>query len=143
MKIEKIELFAIELPLIDPFVVCYARYDSMPSIIIKVTTDDGIVGYGEGVPDEHVTGESVESTYHVLKSSIAPKLIGKNPLDIERIHEIMDETVYGVPTAKVAIDIACYDLAGKKLLIWQKWQISNVKSGQWSNPLSPQQQVYI
>ena len=115
MKIEKIELFAIELPLIDPFVVSYARYDSMPSIIIKMTTDDGIVGYGEGVPDEHVTGETVESTFHVLKSGIAPKLIGKDPMDIELIHEIMDETVYGVPTAKAAIDISCYDLAGKKL----------------------------
>ncbi|MCB5934529.1 dipeptide epimerase [Caldibacillus thermoamylovorans] len=115
MKIKKIEVYAIKLPLIEPFVISYARYDTMPSIVIKITTDDGIVGYGEGVPDEHVTGETWESTYHVLKSKIAPELIGQNPMDIEYIHEIMDKTMYGIPTAKAAIDIACYDIAGKKL----------------------------
>jgi len=57
LKIKKIEVYAIKLPLIEPFVISYARYDTMPSIIMKITTDDGIVGYGEGVPDEHVTGK--------------------------------------------------------------------------------------
>lgn len=67
MKIKEIELFAINLPLIDPFIISYATYDSIQSIIVKMTTDDGIVGYGEAVPDEHITGETWESTFQVLK----------------------------------------------------------------------------
>lgn len=115
MKISEIEIYAIHLPLYEPFIVSYASYDYMPSIIVKITTDTGIVGYGEGVADEHVTGESWEGTFAVLKNTLAPKLIGENPINMERIHELMDAEIYAVPTAKAAIDIACYDVAGKAL----------------------------
>lgn len=115
MIITNIEVFSIDLPLVEPFVVSYTSYDSMPSVIVKITTDTGHVGYGEGVADEHVTGESAESTFQILKKTIAPRLIGENPMWLERIHEVMDGAIYGVPTAKAAIDIACYDLIGKAL----------------------------
>lgn len=115
MKIQKIEIFAINLPLIEPFVVSYDTYPSMPSIIVKMTTDCGLVGWGESVPDDHVTGETPEATYAVLKTTLAPLLIGKNPMEFERIHELMNSVIHGVPAAKAAIDIACFDLAGKKL----------------------------
>ena len=36
-------------------------------------------------------------------------------MNMERIHELMDAEIYGAPTAKAAIDIACYDVAGKEL----------------------------
>lgn len=46
MKITEIEIFAIQLPLIEPFVLVMQN-DSMPSTIVKITTDNGFVGYGE------------------------------------------------------------------------------------------------
>lgn len=115
MKITAIHLYAVQLPLKVPFVVSYHSYESMPSIIVKVETDEGITGYGEGVADEHVTGETWEGTYHILKNTLGPNLLGKNPLQIERIHDIMDGLIYGSPTAKAAIDIACFDILGKKV----------------------------
>ncbi|MFS0688410.1 dipeptide epimerase [Sporosarcina sp. 179-K 8C2 HS] len=115
MKILEIEIFAIHLPLREPFIISYATYDYMPSIIVKLTTDTGHIGYGEAVADEHVTGESWESTYSVLKNTLAPKLVGMNPAQMEKIHERMDAEIYGVPSAKAAIDIACYDAVGKAL----------------------------
>ena len=115
MKIAEIEIYAIHLPLIEPFVISYATYDYMPSIIVKITTDTGLIGYGEGVADEHVTGESWKGTFEILRNTLAPKLIGENPMNMERIHELMDAEIYGVPTAKATIDIACYDVAGKAL----------------------------
>lgn len=115
MQITEIDISAVQLPLIEPFIISYASLNTMPSIIVKITTDTGQVGYGEGVADEHVTGESQESTFHLLKSTIAPQLLGENPFQLERIHDVMNKAVYGVPTAKAAIDIACYDLMGKAL----------------------------
>ncbi|MER2192944.1 MAG: dipeptide epimerase [Solibacillus sp.] len=114
MKIKSIELFNIELPLIEPFIVSYGTYPNMPSIIVKMETECGLIGWGEAVPDEHVTGESLESTYAVLKHTLAPALIGENPLNFEAIHDKMDRAVYSAPAAKAALDIACFDLAGKK-----------------------------
>ncbi|EPE61503.1 mandelate racemase/muconate lactonizing enzyme family protein [Exiguobacterium sp. S17] len=115
MKLEKIELFAIELPLKVPFIVSYHRYDVMPSVIVKMTTECGLVGYGEAVADEHVTGESLESTISVIRHLLGPLLIGRNPMHLERIHDEMDRAIRDVPAAKAALDIACHDLIGKKL----------------------------
>src|SRR5690625_1601627 len=117
MKIKEIEIFAIDLPLIEPFIISYDRLDTMHSIIVKITTDKGLIGYGEGVADEHVTGESRESTFQILQSTLAPQLLGENPMNMERIHDVMNKAIYGVPTAKATIDIACYDLAGKTLRV--------------------------
>lgn len=115
MKITKLDIFAIRLPLITPFVVSYDTYADMPSIIVKITTDEGVVGYGEAVADDHVTGESWESTFALLKNSLGPAVIGLNPMHMERLHSKMDAIVYQAPAAKAAIDIACYDVVGKKL----------------------------
>lgn len=117
MKIKQIDIYAIHLPLVEPFVISYDSYDTMPSIIIKMTTDTGIVGYGESVPDDHVTGESWESTYAVLKHQLAPAMIGENPLQFEKIHDRMNRIIRDVPAAKAAIDIACFDIAGKALQV--------------------------
>ncbi|WLR51982.1 dipeptide epimerase [Bacillus tianshenii] len=113
MKITSINLYAIKLPFIEPFIISYETYHDMPSIIVEIKTDTGIIGYGEGVPDEHVTGETFESAFAMLKNTIAPSLIGEDPFNLEGLHEKMDALVYGAPTAKAAIDIACYDVIGK------------------------------
>ncbi|GKV69207.1 dipeptide epimerase [Sporosarcina sp. NCCP-2716] len=113
MKITSIEVISVRLPLKTPFIISYHTYVDMPSIIVKVHTDTGLTGYGEGTPDEHVTGETWEGVRAVLTNTIAPAVIGMSPFDMERIHDRMDKTIYGATTAKAAIDIACYDLMGK------------------------------
>ncbi len=115
MKIEAIHIHAVHLPLYSPFIVSYGTYHHMPTIIVKIDTDEGITGYGEALPDEYVTGESFESTFYLLKHTLAPLLIGENPMEFEKIHDLMNRTVYGVPAAKAALDIACFDAVGKKL----------------------------
>ena len=73
----------------------------------------GLVGYGEAVPDEHVTGETFYATFEVLKHVLLPALKQENPFNLEKIHDIMNSAIMGNSSAKAAIDIACYDLMGK------------------------------
>ncbi|MGJ7912095.1 mandelate racemase/muconate lactonizing enzyme family protein [Neobacillus sp. LXY-1] len=113
MKIVKADIVGIHLPLITPFIISYDTYGSMASVIVRLETDDGLAGYGEAVPDEHVTGESFFSTIEVLKHQLLPAIMGESPFAIERIHHLMDGRIYANPAAKAAIDIACYDLMGK------------------------------
>jgi L-alanine-DL-glutamate epimerase-like enolase superfamily enzyme len=115
MKITAIHIYAIHLPLHVPFVISYHTYKYMPSIIVKIETDEGITGFGEAVADEHVTGESWEGTYQIIKNTLSPVVMGQNPMQIERIHDIMNNAIYSAPTAKAAIDIACFDIIGKKI----------------------------
>ncbi|MET3290216.1 UNVERIFIED_CONTAM: L-alanine-DL-glutamate epimerase-like enolase superfamily enzyme [Brevibacillus sp. OAP136] len=113
MKITSIEIFNTNLPLHRPFIVSYDTYYDLPSIVVKVTTDEGYVGYGEAVPDSHVTGETSASTYAMLEHDLAPALLGQDPFQLERVHERMNAIVKYAPSAKAAIDLACYDIIGK------------------------------
>lgn len=85
----------------------------MPSVICRVLTDDGIEGLGEGVPDAHVTGETVASTFAVLSEDLGPLLLGQDPRDLERVKRTVFSSVLAVPTAKAAIEIALNDILGK------------------------------
>ncbi|MGM8363904.1 mandelate racemase/muconate lactonizing enzyme family protein [Virgibacillus sp. W0181] len=113
MKIIKVEVFGIKLDLKKPFIVSYDRYDDMPTIITRIETEDGTVGWGEAVPDQHVTSETWESTFQILKNELAVLVMGENPFNINSIHQKMNEKILDAPSAKAAIDIALYDLMGK------------------------------
>ncbi|WP_033541456.1 mandelate racemase/muconate lactonizing enzyme family protein [Planococcus sp. CAU13] len=113
MKITKATIHSVRFPLKEPFIISYATYPDMPGIILKLETDIGLTGFGEAVPDEHVTGEQVDAMFEVLKNVLIPRIIGRSPFDIEEIHHQMDAAISHNPAAKAAIDIACYDLMGK------------------------------
>ncbi|GLY09166.1 mandelate racemase/muconate lactonizing enzyme family protein [Pseudobacillus badius] len=113
MKITKAELYGIHLPLKTPFIVSYATFHYMPSIIIKLETDSGLTGWGEAVPDDHVTAENFYGCIEVLKRVLLPAVLGENPFRIEHIHHKMNQAIIANPAAKAAVDIACYDLMGK------------------------------
>src|SRR5699024_4992810 len=114
-RISSIEVFMAQFPFKKPINISYTSYNSMDSIIVKIYTENGYFGYGEGTPDQHVTGETVDSVYNNIKNNLAPTLIGERPEDIEKIHDLMNKTINKAPTAKAALDIACFDLVGKKL----------------------------
>lgn len=106
----KMEKFSIELS--EPFNVAFAQITHTVSIIVKIETDEGYVGYGEAAPFAPVTGETVDGCLEIL-SLFRQGLIGMNPLDIEKAHAMMDGLAHGNGSAKCAVDIALYDLKGK------------------------------
>lgn len=114
MRITSATVYGIHLPLKEPFIISYHTYNYMSSVILELRTDEGNVGYGEATPDEHVTGETFDSVISAITDYLLPEIIGKDPFQIEAIHETMDQLLIGNPSSKAAIDIACYDLMGKK-----------------------------
>ena len=82
-------------------------------IILKIETDEGITGYGEASPLGLVTGNSIDNITQFF-DEIRPLLIGEDPLAIERIHRVMDAYILGKSSGKAAVDIALYDILGKK-----------------------------
>lgn len=114
MKITDIKIEKVHIPLLGPITVTFATISYAENLLIKVSTDEGIDGYGEAAPMPFVTGETVDSVVAAIRS-LTPGLIGQDPLNIEKIHEIMDSVYHANGSAKCAIDLAMYDLAGKKL----------------------------
>lgn len=116
MSIVKAVIHHINLPLREPFVISYARWDAMPSVLVELHTDDGRVGWGEGVADEFVTGENTIASVEVLEHVLLPEVLHHDlrPADLQRLHAVMDARIGGNPSAKAAIDLAFHDLIGQE-----------------------------
>ena len=113
MKITGIKVRQVEVPLIEPFRISLGIITHSRSAIVSVETDEGLVGYGEGAPAILISGESLSGTADVIHA-FEKELIGVDPTDLEKVYWIMDRTAAHSGSAKTAIDIACYDLLGKK-----------------------------
>ena len=73
------------------------RLEEYPAILfLQIHTDEGIVGLGENC----VGVEAVEAFIH---ESIAPRLIGKDPLAITAIHETLHQDFIGFAGSGVAV----------------------------------------
>lgn len=112
MKIVSIKTKKITLELYNELKIAYAVLKNFENVLVKITTDEGITGYGEAAPFAPVTGETADTVTAVIEL-LKPALLGSNPLEIEAIHSLMDCAVYGNTSAKCAIDTACYDISGK------------------------------
>lgn len=113
MKITKINVAPKTVKLKEPITIALGTIDCSVSAVVEIETDEGLVGYGEGAPGILITGETLQGTTECIRL-FEKQLIGVDPLDLERIHSIMDSVAAKAPSAKTAIDIACYDLLGKK-----------------------------
>lgn len=61
MKIEKAIAYELNIPFAESFAHSAKDRAASDSVVLKVISDDGVVGYGEGVARPYVTGETVES----------------------------------------------------------------------------------
>jgi L-alanine-DL-glutamate epimerase-like enolase superfamily enzyme len=112
MGIQQIEVYSVSLSYKEPFRIAPGATTESNNVVVKITTDYDIVGWGESSPSQRVTGETPETVIKTL-DKIAPKLIGLCPLRIEHDVEVMDSIVDGNPAAKAAVDIALHDILGK------------------------------
>lgn len=120
-KIERIELFPVRYPMTG-----YFKFFSGPkgsigrsAILIKITADNGTIGWGQSVPIAKWSYETPETALLLLQDYYVPALIGHDPADIVGAHRKMDEAVApgfstGNPITRAGIDIALHDLMGKQ-----------------------------
>lgn len=123
MRITGAEYFIVTLPLRRQHT--WASNTRVPigrHALVRVDTDEGVSGWGEapalatwGGPDGTYYGETPETVVHLGEDYLLPAISGCDPLEIAVIHDRMDAVVKGNPYAKAALDIACYDAAGKAL----------------------------
>jgi L-Ala-D/L-Glu epimerase len=112
MKIKTIEIYKLNIPFKHPVKVAIGEKVGASNILIKIITDNDLVGWGESSPSPYITGDSQESNY-VTAQQLALLIKDKDPLAIEdRMREINSFTV-GEPSIRSAFDMALYDLLGK------------------------------
>ncbi|MEA2513358.1 MAG: L-Ala-D/L-Glu epimerase [Thermomicrobiales bacterium] len=115
LRIATIDVIPAKLPLREPFVISYGTYADVLSVLVRITTSEGVVGWGEATPDPNVTGETWGGTAATLRDDLAPALIGRDARDREAAMRALDARVERVPAAKAALDMALHDLVGRAL----------------------------
>ena len=72
MRIIHGQLFALNIPFIEAFAHSAKTRSASDSIVLRVTADDGTVGYGEGVARPYVTGETVDTCLNHIEAHYWP-----------------------------------------------------------------------
>ena len=115
-----------------------------PTVVIKITADDGTVGWGQSVPTPLWRYETLESVLTTIDRYLAPELIGKNAFNFQHLHDVMNHFIAasfstGQPICKAGIDLALFDLTGRLLgqSARQRWRLTGRDKVKLSWTLNP------
>jgi L-alanine-DL-glutamate epimerase-like enolase superfamily enzyme len=128
MKIKALDTYFLSAPLPQPVRTSTSTISRVSELIVKLTTDAGLVGIGEAHGPFLSQGgpEAMRGVGQILER-VTPLVVGQDPSGIERIWQDLFALTYtsvrGIPTlasqrrqlvtAISAIDIALWDLMGK------------------------------
>ena len=126
MKIERIELHHIELPLAHPFETSFGRMDTRNCILVAVCAE-GLTGWGECTVEEGpwYSSETIGTAWHVLNDFLIPFVLGQeiaSPADVVARFR----PVRGHPMARASLENAVWDLLAKS----QGVPLANLLGGQ-------------
>lgn len=113
MKIERVNLYHLRMPLVSAFETSFGRIQSRDCILLEAFTD-GLVGYGECAADRD-PGYSYETTgtaWHILEEFIVPAVLGLELTHPSELHRRVAH-VRGHAMAKAGLELALWDLWGK------------------------------
>lgn len=110
MKIERLELRLLTLPLVRFFETSFGRIDHKHFIIVRVD-EDGAAGYGECVADQnpYYSAETTETAWHIIAGFVAPRVIGVEFAHPREVFPALT-AIRGHQMAKAAVEMAAWDL---------------------------------
>ena len=74
MKIIGATCFALRIPFVEAFGHSASVRSRSDSVVVRLTAEDGTVGYGEGLPRPYVTGETVETCLDHIAHCLWPAI---------------------------------------------------------------------
>ncbi|MBW1714051.1 MAG: dipeptide epimerase, partial [Deltaproteobacteria bacterium] len=113
MIISQVEAAPIKIPLKQPFAIAVGTITHTNHVLIRMTDDQGRVGWGESITFHPVYGYDQRSLFQVACDHLIPAVIGLDPRDTAELHRRMDLAIPPNLMAKTGLDIAAYDLAGE------------------------------
>ncbi|HWQ33093.1 MAG TPA: o-succinylbenzoate synthase [Blastocatellia bacterium] len=121
MKIDRIELREIHLPLVAPFETSFGQTTERRIIIVKVFSE-GLHGWGECTVGENpfYNHECTDSAWMMIRDYVAPMVIGR---EIESPAQVttMTGAIRGNKMARGAVETAVWELEARRrnIPLWQ------------------------
>jgi L-Ala-D/L-Glu epimerase len=117
VKITAVHVETLELEMEEPFVIASSALAASPCDLVRVETDEGLVGFGEACPAYEFTGDTLWTVQDVIGEYLGPAVIGQDPFRLEAIVHCWERELWtvGNQAACAALEMALWDLQGKAL----------------------------
>lgn len=131
---KSIETLLVEIPTIRPHKMAVATMQTQTLVLIKITTEDGFVGWGEAttIGGLGYGEESPESVQTNIDTYFAPLLKTLSGLNIAQTMQVIQRNINGNRFAKCAIQTALLDIQSQRLGI----PVSELLGGRLSDSIS-------
>jgi muconate cycloisomerase len=113
MRIKSVTPVWISLPLTKPLTMAKTTFSTAENMLVRIEDTDGTVGWGEAASAPSMTGETPESMLAAV-NYMRHSLEGLEVEDVSGFGRKVDGFMYGNAAAKSALDMAVYDLVGKR-----------------------------
>jgi o-succinylbenzoate synthase len=112
MPIERIELYELVLPLLEPFIISGGKMVERRSLVVVLHDDEGRLGYGESPPFElpFYSEETLASARYLLGDVLISRLVESQADSPDAVDELIRHGVRGNPFARAALETAAWDL---------------------------------
>ena len=114
MKISRVEAIPYAIPYRKPLRFASGEVATAEHVLVRVHTDDGVVGTADAPPRPFTYGETQVSVRSIVADHFGPQLVGVGILEREIVRARLERTV-GNPVAKAAVDMAIWDTIGQTL----------------------------
>jgi len=114
VRIERIDLRRLRLPLVRFFETSFGRVHERSFVLVRVE-DDGADGWGECVADGNpfYSSETTRTAWHVIAEFVAPLLLGREFAHPSEIFDTL-RLIRGHNMAKAAVEMAVWDLFARQ-----------------------------
>lgn len=121
MKIRNIETWSVTMKLDEPYSIAYETVDEVTNVFMRIETSDGLNGFGCAAPDINTTGETSETVLNCINGMVCDLVKGSDALRTAMLVEKLRPVMKDSPSALAAVDMALYDILGKKccLPLWR------------------------
>ncbi len=99
---------SLDLPLEEPFEIALGTQTAAANLLVRIETEDGTVGYGEGSPIPPVTGETQASALAVAREA-RELVVGQSLTNYRSIIDTVRSTFPGAVSAQLALETALLD----------------------------------
>ncbi len=124
MRIVRCDLIRLRLRLRRPFETSATRLLDKDTVLVRATSDDGLIGYGEApaLPVPYYTAECTETVLLMLERFILPAVLGQELQGIETLEQLY-APIRGHYMAKSGIEAAYWHLRAQQegCALWRLW----------------------
>ena len=110
LRVERVVLHRVRVPLKEPFRISNGSVAEKDSVLVEVTTDRGVTGWGEASPmsGSFYSDDTPDTVWRALGETLVPLALGEGEIDVPRIYERLRE-VPGEAFAKAGLEGALWD----------------------------------